>query len=1090
MVFNAQQAKACTLDTCIHVTDEFPKDREIAKWVYRRRLFVPPIRFMKIPNKRQRPFALIFCVLSSVFCILVLTSRLAHLQSRDETNPPIPSKPQPVSLHQWGAVTLFHGLPSDRVRAVAQGSDGAMWFGTDVGLARYDGRRTQTITSDNLPPGRVLALTSDAEGALWIGTEGGASRYIHEQFKLVKETEGKAITAILIRERTRALLASDEGLVFDCTVDASGVISANAMPDSPLRSADEDHPGPLQITSLAQLNNTIYAGTRSRGLLALEGREAREVQSRPRAFFIQTLEADARGHLWLGARSKDDVGALYEANDPLHPNLIDGATGGVTSLRTDARDDLWVGTSGRGVFKYRGTQRIAHFTFDGTAGGLRSDNIYTIFVDREDVVWFGTDRGVCRYDPYALRVETISENPESNFVRTLLQTAAGRLLCGTNRGLFVRDELHTSWQSIDELAEKTVYALATDGNGHLLVGSASGLYVSEDVLDNKNHDLRLRHLDSSSPIQNASESVRAIALSQGSTFVATFGRGLERLDGSFRTLVWPTEPQDARSKEVVSLYADTNNRLWIGTATSGVYFYDGKTVRNDPLLNELMGSAVWSVDGTRDGWLWFATSRGLYSYWQGTLTRVLGDTDARRVMISGSRDSSREVWCATAGNGLVKVAIDQRFGVIAARLDAEQGLPSESAFVVVQDREGTSKEALLVGTSRGLARYDPGQTFPLLTITRLIGQRMHTLSEVRDGLSLEYPQNSLVLDVAATSSRTFPEQFQYAFLLFNGKRELIRKKLAHDSQFSMEDLRPGNYKVEVRAFTADLVSSDTLAFEFNVARAPFPWTTAALSALLLLALVALIWAIIEHRRIADAGTALALANHDLATARLRLANEAETERSRIARDLHDQTLADLRRLLLLTDRLPIEEGVNGTRAGLDPASFREEIESVSNEIRRICEDLSPSVLENVGLAAALEWALADAVTHLPESRKFNYEFECEEGLEDHMDIAPGVKMQIYRIVQEAVSNICRHAGAARVALKVSLADDNELVLKLQDNGAGFDIRDKKAGRGRGLANIRARASLIEANVSWSKNPSGGTIFVLRKPIIDSRTVES
>jgi signal transduction histidine kinase len=95
-------------------------------------------------------------------------------------------------------------------------------------------------------------------------------------------------------------------------------------------------------------------------------------------------------------------------------------------------------------------------------------------------------------------------------------------------------------------------------------------------------------------------------------------------------------------------------------------------------------------------------------------------------------------------------------------------------------------------------------------------------------------------------------------------------------------------------------------------------------------------------------------------------------------------------------------------------------------------------------------------------------------------------MQIYRIVQEAISNICRHASAHRVRLTVTLTGDNELVLKLADDGGGFDQRDKKAGRGRGLANIRARASLIEAEVAWSRNPNGGTIFTLRKANIASR----
>ncbi|MBC7910033.1 MAG: hypothetical protein H7Y30_06005, partial [Pyrinomonadaceae bacterium] len=709
----------------------------------------------RIQNGIRGSHVFIFWLLASGFWLL-FSSALVNSQSTNGGERA--AKAQPVSLQQWGAVTLFHGLPSDRVRAIAQDADGAMWFGTDAGLAKYDGRRTQTITSEGLPQGRVLALKVDADGALWIGTEGGATRYVNNRFQLIKETEGKVITAILLRERGRAVLASEEGLVFNCTVGADGSLSVRGIPETPLRSADEKQPGLLRLTSLALVGDTLFAGTRSRGLLEIEGDEVREVQSRPRAFTVEALEGDAKGNLWLGARAKGEEGALYQAGDPAHPKLIDAGTGAVTALRADGQGRVWVGTDGRGVFQYQDSQRLARFTFGSTAGGLRSDKVYSIFVDREDVVWFGTDRGVCRYDPYALRVESISDNPESNFVRTLLQTKDGMLLTGTNRGMFVRDGATASWKSVSELAQKTVYAIAADESGRMLVGSASGLYQSDEPVDKNNRELRFTKQDAGGV--GTGDSVRAIVKFQGRTFVATFGRGLERLDESRRTLVWPTEAQDARAREVVSLYADEKGRLWIGTATSGVYVFDGKSVVSDPALAELTGSAVWSVDGTQDSWLWFATSRGLYGYWQGKLTKILPDTDARRVMVSGDRATSRQAWCATAGSGLVKVALDTRFGAIAARLDAEQGLPSQSAFALLDDSAGATKEALLIGTSRGLARYDPGTTSPVLVITRLIGQRIHTLDELREGLFLEYPQNSLVLDVAAASSRTFPEQFQ------------------------------------------------------------------------------------------------------------------------------------------------------------------------------------------------------------------------------------------------------------------------------------------------------------------------------------------
>src|SRR3954468_2482443 len=120
-----------------------------------------------------------FCLLLSAFCFLpaLLSAQNANQSptpqnTNAQASPsPTPTPTPPLTLHQWGAVTLFHGLPSDRVHAIAQDADGAMWFGTETGLAKFDGRRTQTINDPALPAGRILALLTDKNGAMWIGTE-------------------------------------------------------------------------------------------------------------------------------------------------------------------------------------------------------------------------------------------------------------------------------------------------------------------------------------------------------------------------------------------------------------------------------------------------------------------------------------------------------------------------------------------------------------------------------------------------------------------------------------------------------------------------------------------------------------------------------------------------------------------------------------------------------------------------------------------------------------------------------------------------------------------------------------------------------
>jgi signal transduction histidine kinase len=333
-----------------------------------------------------------------------------------------------------------------------------------------------------------------------------------------------------------------------------------------------------------------------------------------------------------------------------------------------------------------------------------------------------------------------------------------------------------------------------------------------------------------------------------------------------------------------------------------------------------------------------------------------------------------------------------------------------------------------------------------------LSQRVHDLAELASTIQLEYPQNSLLVEVAGQSSRTFPEEFQYGFVLTNSSGKMLDRRLSNDTQYAAADLDPGEYTIEAIAFNRDLVASDPMTVRFSIDKAPFPWTATALGVLLFIALVGLIWAIVEHRRIAER-------NRELAAARFDLANEAERERRRIARDLHDQTLADLRNLMIRSDKLAGDRG-----------EFRAEIEAVSTEVRRICEDLSPSVLENVGLVAALEFLLGRTGA--------NRRFSADESVEDRIGFPLNVQLQVYRIAQEVLTNIETHSNAGSVEMRVETLDDGEFLLTIADDGRPFrPVRTD--GTGRGIANIRSRANLINAKVSWRESPGGGNVFLLK-----------
>ena len=948
------------------------------------------------------------------FCILLALNSLFTLKTIAQ-NPPMSAQ----NLHQWGSVSLFHGLPSDKVRAIVQDAEGVMWFGTDNGLARYDGRRVQAV-GVNIPKAeKIFALKITPDKILWIGTDQGAARIEDGIVFPVSETFGNAIVGIEITADNRIILAAKSGQVFEYFKNST----IKNFLSNPL--FDEIDEKSNQATSFIGDGKNFLLGTLGRSLVSVRESGAYEVSMNPPLYFITALERDLDGDLWFGIQTTINTGGLYKASDIERPQKIEIETGTISALTANEKNEMWAGTTERGAYLLRNSKEIEHFTFENTAGGLLSNNVFAIFIDRESVVWFGTDRGVCRFDARSPRNEIISDDGNTNFVRTIYQKKNGEILIGTNRGLFYNR--NGERQSVAGFERASIYSIAENG-GTIYVGTSRALYTIDEqpILD---------------------EPIRTLENFQGKTYAAVYGRGLAQISGLNAPLIF--------KNELITALFDDGEKLWLGTSKDGVFSFDGKKFEQQSTFDELKNTIVRDITKDTNGNLWFATERGIFILDDTELTQIAENFDVWELIIDED-----EIWGATDGRGVIHLKPDANFGWLVTFLDAEQGLPSNKTFTLLKPQGSNN---LLIGTNRGITRYTPNELAPTLIPTRIVSQRLHSPEELIDGIDLEYPQNSLSLEVTALSNRTFPEQFQYGFVLKDEKDKIIEQKLSAEEQILMEDLKPGRYRVEVVAYGKDLLSSAPLRFEFYVAKAPFPLTTAALAVLLSIASIALILVFVERKRLR--GT-----NRELALARFDLANEAERERRRIARDLHDQTLADLRSLMLVSDKFTAGESEDMKW------EFRQEIESVSEEIRRICEDLSPSVLENVGLTAALEFLLGH--TLLQSNEKFKYEFAAEENLEDNIEFAPNVQMQIYRIAQEVLNNISRHSKADIVKMKAAAPEKKEFVMTIENDGGEFDADEVK--KGRGLANIRARARLIEASVEWQKRESGGMIFMLSK----------
>ncbi len=220
-------------------------------------------------------------------------------------------------------------------------------------------------------------------------------------------------------------------------------------------------------------------------------------------------------------------------------------------------------------------------------------------------------------------------------------------------------------------------------------------------------------------------------------------------------------------------------------------------------------------------------------------------------------------------------------------------------------------------------------------------------------------------------------------------------------------------------------------------------------------------------------TDLRLRNKELALARENMQVRAEEERQRIAEDLHDETLPALSSVARMADRLAHDMTDNPV-----PLEMREKLDGAISEMRRVINDLHPSVLETMGFKPALE----NLLHILAREKLIHVDFIDADGQDDY-GFNNFTRLQLYRIVQESLNNVQKHAHANLVKLSIGAQSDN-LVITITDNGKGIDYNSIRKDA-HGLVNIRQRAQLIGAHVEWKK-PEGfdtGTQVSLSIPIL-------
>lgn len=220
----------------------------------------------------------------------------------------------------------------------------------------------------------------------------------------------------------------------------------------------------------------------------------------------------------------------------------------------------------------------------------------------------------------------------------------------------------------------------------------------------------------------------------------------------------------------------------------------------------------------------------------------------------------------------------------------------------------------------------------------------------------------------------------------------------------------------------------------------------------------------------------------------RAINAQEEERVRIARSLHDDTAQSISMLIIHLDRLSTL--VPADRP--DITRFISDAQNVATRLlenlRKIIWDLRPSMLDDLGLCPAIRWF---ARTNL-EKAGIRVDFSAAD---EGMRLPSHLETMLFRIAQEAISNILRHADADKVSIRL-WRDNAHILLEIKDNGRGFDIdktSDEAVDRKQlGLLGIQERASLVHGGVNIESSPESGTCLRVHipLPLDDSTNPES
>ncbi|MCM4159820.1 hypothetical protein FHG64_05100 [Antarcticibacterium flavum] len=988
-------------------------------------------------------------------------------------------------------ITINEGLSQNSVIDIAEDPSGFMWFATQEGLNRYDGKNflvfpvafDDITTPDNAQLGKLLATP----GKLWMIKRGGKVAkldlythkftplslpgYVHHNIPaatyLYNDKSGRMWIGTL---QDGAILINKNNSLEHYSPEAA---KGKKLLHSRIRAIYEDS------------NKNIWILTPN-GLTGFKGDQANHFL---KGINSNVITETADKTLWLGSlgngiyrRGPEDQNFQkftgYEAGE-LPEDLV------VETIYADGRNRIWVGTYGKGLFVINTAARVIKNLMPNRQDpkSINFQDVLSVKEDSRGGIWIGTDGGgVSYFDEQFNTLRTITarevkENISIEQIRAITTTATGRIWLGTSgQGLTSFDPklqdfatLHLSPYKPGISNYDRVVSLQVDGEGDLWIGTqGNGLIILDSLTGNIKKWFTTDAVEAGARIECNTQWV-LIPAGRGQMWVATRSGGLLLIDkelGMQKQYLLPSQGnRKLKAANLQALMQLDEKTLVLGYEEEGIYLLDilGEKFNrvNHPLIEEtLRGETGIKSFFYEDGWLWAGTAgRGiLLIHLETGRTQLLDDSNfLHNNMIYGILPGQKgRVW-VSSNRGLFKLDYyTTSLGPEIRQLQhftVTDGLQSNEFNTGAYHRDQNGN--LYFGGISGLTYFNPSKIssdrneLPVVLTGAMVGNKpvsTDTVITYLTRLSLPYNQNSL--------------SFNYTVLDYLSADNTLYQYMLEGYDEDWVDAMDRNYTAYTNLPSADYIFRVRVA---NKAGSRAPLTS------LIISIAVPFWK--QWWFLLLVGVLLMAFIYGLHKYRVYQLLRVQRVKNNISADLHDDLGARLTNIQVLS-------AISRRKLGVDKpeAMYLQKIEEEVEASARALDE----IVWNIKMKdESLEEIVAKMRRYAGETLDGQYDFQIEvKGKFRKKRMSMQKRRELFLVFKELLNNIKKHARATRIYIRIAIENDH-FVMEFKDDGCGFDTTQESSRNG--LKNIRERVNKWKGRISLESQHNKGTHVLLHVP---------